>query len=550
MNKVEKQYVVGVDVGTGSARAGVFDLLGNLMGTAKREITVFSDRNARYEQSSAEIWASVCHAVRSAVEQSGIDARLIIGLSFDATCSMVVIGPDGEGLPVGEHNQPSRDVIVWMDQRATGQAERINDSGHSVLEYVGSRISPEMQTPKLLWLKENLTETYNRASHFFDLTDFLTWKASGSLARSVCTTVCKWTYLAHEQRWDASYFEHIGLDDLADQGFRRIGIDVVAPGTPLGAGLTEEAAGQLNLPASIAVGAGMIDAHAGGIGTVGAANADGKINPLGSLAYVFGTSACTLMSSKKKITVPGVWGPYYAAMLSDVWLNEAGQSAAGAAIDHLVTLHPAYPEVQQQAATGGLSPVAWLSSRVKSQVAELSDAVDLARSLHVVPEFLGNRAPFADPGARGCVVGLTMDSSIDSLMALYVAGLCGLAYGLRQIIDAQSAQGIVTDRIVISGGAGQDPLVRQILADATQLDVLAPQCDEPVLLGSAILAALAAGAYPTLTDAMQAMSAFGERYTPATGQTAQSHAHRYKAFARLQAVARELRLQDQVAERV
>jgi ribulose kinase len=231
-------------------------------------------------------------------------------------------------------------------------------------------------------------------------------------------------------------------------------------------------------------------------------------------------------------------------MLPGVWLNEAGQSAAGAAMDHLITLHPAYPEVVRQAVSAGKSAMGWLSSRVKAQVATLSDAAELARGLHVVPEFLGNRAPFADPQARGCIVGLDMDGSIDGLMALYVAGVCGLAYGLRQIIDAQSAEGIATDRVVISGGAGQDPLVRQILADAIQLDVVAPKCEEPVLLGSAILAAVAAGAYPNLSEAMRCMSAFGERYAPVSGQTARLHAQRYEAFVRLQALSREIRSEE------
>ena len=68
------------------------------------------------------------------------------------------------------------------------------------------------------------------AWQFFDLTDFLTWRATGSLARSVCTVTCKWTYLAHEGRWDAGYFRQIGLGDLADEGFARIGTEIVPAG--------------------------------------------------------------------------------------------------------------------------------------------------------------------------------------------------------------------------------------------------------------------------------------------------------------------------------
>ena len=116
-------------------------------------------------------------------------------------------GENGAPLPVGHTNDPSRNIIVWMDHRAIDQANRINKTGHRVLDYVGGRISPEMETPKLLWLKENSPEVYGAAWQFMDLTDFLTWRATGDLSRSVCTVTCKWTFLAHENAWDASYFE-------------------------------------------------------------------------------------------------------------------------------------------------------------------------------------------------------------------------------------------------------------------------------------------------------------------------------------------------------
>ena len=173
-------YLVGVDVGTGSARAGVFDVAGKLLATAKRPISMHREDGGIAEQSSAEVWQAVCDSVREAVSRAGIDPAEVAGIGFDATCSLVVRGPEDETLPVGAPDHPERDIIVWMDHRAVEQAERINAGEHAVLKYVGGRISPEMQTPKLLWLSENRPDIYARAEHFFDLTDFLTWKASGA----------------------------------------------------------------------------------------------------------------------------------------------------------------------------------------------------------------------------------------------------------------------------------------------------------------------------------------------------------------------------------
>ncbi len=533
---VQGDCVIGVDVGTGSARAGVFDLAGRMLASAKYDITLFHSSGSVVEQSSREIWNAVCHAVKEAMAQAAVPPERIAGIGFDATCSLVVLGAGGQPLPVGPSEQAERDIIVWMDHRAVAQAERINATNHAVLKYVGGRISPEMETPKLLWLLENKPSIFAAAWQFFDLTDFLTWRATGDLSRSTCTVTCKWTYLAHERRWDESYFRTIGLGVLADEGFARIGKTVVDPGTPLGSGLTAAAAAQFGLRVGTPVATGVIDAHAGGIGTVGA---DGEAESC--LAYVFGTSSCTMTTTRRPVFVPGVWGPYFSAMVPDAWLNEGGQSVAGAAIDHLLAMHPAAADARRHAELAGESLPEMLAGLATRASEDLSSAVALANGLHVVPEFLGNRAPLADPEARAIIAGLGMDQDLESLVALYVAGLCGIGYGLRQIIEAQAAAGAPVERVVISGGAGRSELVRQLLADATGNPVLATRAEEPVMLGAAMLGAVAGGRFADLPSAMATMSQISRVYTPAVGRIAAVHGARFEAFKKLQSLAREIR---------
>lgn len=525
-------YFVGVDVGTGSARAGVFDAQGTLIGLAKRSINTHRTDAGHAEQSSAQVWDAVCESVAEAVSASQLSAQEIVGISFDATCSLVV---EGSGIGVGAPDHSERDIIAWFDHRAKGQAERINATKHPVLQYVGGCISPEMQTPKLLWLKENHESAYRAARHFFDLTDFLTWKASGSACRSLCTVTCKWSYLAHEQRWDDSYFEAVGLGDLTQEERPRIGWQMVAPGTALGAGLTEAAAAAMSLRPGTPVAAGLIDAHAGGLATVGATGGSGITT---TLAYVFGTSSCTMTSNDTAHQVPGVWGPYHSAMVPGLWLNEGGQSAAGAALDQLCASHPASSEAAIFAADAGHPVTRWLADQAQAKNMG-SHSVRLADGIHVVPEYLGNRAPFADPNRRAVIAGLGLQTGIDSLIRLYVAGLCGLAYGLRQIIETQTECGLETKVISVSGGAGGHPLTAQILADATQKTVEVTVSPEPVLLGSAMLAAQAAGAVPDLRTAMTRMSRVACRYEP-NSDVAALHDARFDAFCRLQAVACEI----------
>lgn len=532
-------YFIGVDVGTGSARAGVFDGAGMLLASHKQDIRMWRDAGHIAEQSSSDIWQAVCASVRTAVARAAVPASDVRGIGFDAACSMVVLDRDMQPLSISASGDAQRNVIVWMDHRAKDQADRINAQGHAVLDFVGGRISPEMQTPKLLWIKENMPATFASAGQFFDLPDFLTYAATGSLTRSACTVTCKWTYLAHEDRWDESYFREIGLPELPAEDFARIGQEIVPPGTALAQGLSEEAADGMGLAPGTPAGAGLIDAHAGGIGTVGA---DPDTGAEANMAYVFGTSACTMATSAKAQKVPGVWGPYYSAMVPGMWLSEGGQSAAGEAIAHLVTNHPASAEASANAERAGLSLQAYLLGEVEQRLPDISDAVALAGPRIIVPDFLGNRAPHADPNATAVISGLTLAKDLDDLLATYVAAVLGVGYGLRQIMDTQKEHDVRPSAIVISGGAGESASIKQLLADASGYPVLATSSPEPVLLGAAMLGAVASGAQPTLTKAMVAMSSVESRCDPAAGtRTQQIHEARFSAFEALQQVDRRLR---------
>ncbi len=397
-----------------------------------------------------------------------------------------------------------------MDHRAVAEARLVNETQDDVLRYVGGTISPEMEIPKLLWLKRHLPATFRSAGHFFDLADYLSFRATGSTARSICTLGCKWNFLARERRWSDSYFERVGLGNLASDNYARIGNEIVAPGTPLGAGLAESAAHDFGLLKGTPVGASLIDAHAGGVGTIGGSSKSGEeVDVRRRLAYIMGTSACIMATTSEPRFVPGVWGPYYSGMIPGFWLNEGGQSAAGAAIDHLVRSHPAYHEAVATARAGGIEVLELLERRILSRAKSPGQAALLARDIHVFPEFIGNRSPFADPDSRAIVAGLDLDADIGAMERLFMAGLCGLAYGLADVVDAFRSHGIDSDLMVIAGGAGRSSLVRQIMADTTGLSVAVPKTQEPVLLGAAMLGAVAGGSYGSIGEAMASMSAIG-----------------------------------------
>ncbi len=540
---VQDKFFVGIDVGTGSARAGIFDARGKQLATAVREIQIWRPEPEYAEQSSSDIWKACCQAVRQALAASAVSPSQIAGLGFDATCSLVAVDGQGNPVSISPTGRDEQNIIGWMDHRAIAEAEEINAQGFSVLKYVGGRISPEMETPKLLWLKRHLPQSWKRARYFFDLADWLSWRCTGDDARSLCTTVCKWTYLGHEaargdslKGWDADYFQAIGLGDLVDEGFKRIGTRILPMGTPLGNGLTVKAAEELGLPAGCAVGVGIIDAHAGGLGMLGA--------PLGGsvpseedfdrrLALIGGTSTCHMAVSREPRFIPGIWGPYYSAMIPGFWLTEGGQSATGALVDHVIYSHARAADLKEESNASGKSVYQLLNERLEDLSRKVDFPARLTEGFHILPYFHGNRSPRANPALRGMVSGLSLSDSIDELALLYLAAIQAIALGTRHIIAEMNAQGYRIDTLFACGGGTKNPVFLREHADITGCRLALPGEPEAVLLGSAVLGAVASGVYGDIPRAMAAMNAPGNIVEPAKGAVAEYHRRKYEVFLRM-----------------
>jgi FGGY-family pentulose kinase len=506
-----------------------------MLGAASRRIEIWRPEPNFVEQSSDDIWAACGQAVRDAMDQAGIPTTDIRGIGFDATCSLVALDPKDRPVSLSPTAKDQCNVIVWMDHRAVAQAQRINSKGHSVLQYVGGTISPEMQTPKLLWLKENLPEAWARTARFFDLPDFLTYMATGTDVRSLCSTVCKWTYLGHERKWDPSYFHDIGLGGLVDEDFKRIGRVIRPMGEPIGAGLVPEAAANLGLPEGIPVGVSIIDAHAGGIGVL-AATLDGKATESGDLqrrlALIGGTSSCHMAVSQEPCFVPGVWGPYYSAMVPEMWLSEGGQSATGSLIDHVIFSHAQGRELVEQARQQGTTVYDLLNRKLAAMSSGLGFPAELTRDLHVLPYYHGNRSPRADPTLAGAVAGLRLSDTQEDLARLYLASVQAIAYGTRHIIEVMNDAGFAIETVLACGGGTKNPVFLREHADITGCRVVLPKESEAVLLGAAILGAVAAGDHPGVVEAMATMNRADQVIMPAAGDVARYHEAKYRVFHR------------------
>lgn len=508
------KHYLGIDVGTGSARAGLFSADGTLLATARHDIRMHRPYPDRAEQSTADIWQAVCRSVREALGKAAIPAESVAAIGFDATCSLALADRDFNPLPLAADNDC--DVIVWMDQRAVAEAAECSATGCEPLDYVGGTMSPEMQMPKLLWLKRHRPDLWERLGYAGDLSDWLTRKATGKNTRSVCTLTCKWGFMPHKNpSWDNNFLTKIGMEDVLMRA--NLPQSAAPVGSAIGT-LTAQAAAELGLHENCTVSAGMIDAHAAAV--LSFALVEDKDIPH-TLGLVAGTSNCHMALHGDALPVPGVWGPYCGVVLPGHWLNEGGQTTTGALLEHLITIlrgSDAYlPDIH--AAVG------------RELLERYAQGTDPAPDTHILPDFLGNRSPHADPAIRGILSGLTFTDAQETFRDLYWAAASAIACGTRAIMERMESRGYRFRHIVLTGGHAKSPLLVRLYADTTGCGLILPDTDEPVLLGSA-MCACAADHGGDLQTALQSLAP-DSHILAANPATRALHNARYARFSDL-----------------
>ncbi|KAG1791840.1 uncharacterized protein HD556DRAFT_1444914 [Suillus plorans] len=506
-------YFIGIDVGTGSARASLVAQNGEIKASSTKDTITWRDHHDHriFEQSTNNIWEQICTAVKEVLKESNIPATAVKGLGFDATCSLAVSDFNAnpitvtKGHDIGKNGH--RNIILWADHRAEKEAELINSTGSIVLNYVGGTMSLEMEVPKILWLKKHMDPALFARCQFFDLPDFFTYKATGDSTRSYCSTTCKCSFVP-DKGWQPDFFERIGLGELIDDGnWRQMGTahgQVQAAGSPVGQGLTRQAAEELGLVEGTAVGSGLIDAYAGWMGTVAARYTEnGQLSTVlpsldesrHRLAAVAGTSTCHLVQSREGVFVKGVWGPYKDATFPGWWMNEGGQSSTGQLIDFIITTHHAYPDLKERAKQEGKAIHTVLLDVLEKLRHEnhVDTYTELTKHIHFYPDFHGNRSPIADPRMRGSIVGLELESSIADLARKYYLTLEAIALQTRHIVEALNTAGHDITSLYMSGGQAKNVVMMQLFADTCNIPVILPKShSEAVVLGAAMLGRIAA----------------------------------------------------------
>jgi FGGY-family pentulose kinase len=469
----EAPYLMGIDYGTGGVRVGLFDREGAPAVFQGVEFTTQHPRPGWAEQDPAEWWESLVQAVRGAMEQSGVSREEIAGISVDAT-SATVMATDEQG----KHLRPA---IMWMDVRAADQAVRIQETGDPALKYSGfGAVSAEWGLPKALWLKENEPKTWSSAARICDCGDWVIQRLTGEWAASINFASSKYFYDRDEGGFPVSLLQAVGLEDLLEKYPQNV-LDL---GVPVGE-LRKDAAEALGLKAGTPVAEGGIDAYAGALGL-------GVVEP-GKLALITGSSHVMIGQAAEAVHGRGLWGAYTDAMIRGQYTIEAGQASTGTVVAWFKNQFAG--NVVAEAERRGVDPYVILNE-LASEVPIGSDG------LIVVDYFQGNRSPHTDPLVRGMIWGLSLSHGPGHLFRAILEGIC---YGTEDIFRNFRSHDFEPRSIVVAGGPTKSNLWMQMHADVSNVPISFTRETEGPVLGSAMLAAVGAGIYPSIQAAAEHM---------------------------------------------
>jgi L-ribulokinase len=501
---VEQQdtHVIGVDFGTLSGRAVVVRVRdGAELASAVHpyaDAVVERALPATGEQLPPDWalqmpgdWVQVLKtAVPEALAASGVDPASVVGIGTDFT-ACTVLPTTADGTPLSDlpqfrerkHAYPK----LWKHHAAQPHADRINalaeERGETWLARYGGKISSEWEFAKALQVLEEDPEVYAATGRWVEAADWIIWQLCGSYVRNACTAGYKGIY--QDGQYPSRDYLAALNPDFADFVVDKLEHPIGQLGDRAG-GLTAEAAGWTGLPAGIAVAVGNVDAHV----TAPAAQATEP----GQLLAVMGTSTCHVMPSDKLADVPGMCGVVEGGIVPGLYGYEAGQSAVGDIFGWFVDngVPAAYRDAAEARGIG-----------LHEHLTELAAAQEVGEHGLVALDWHGgNRSVLVDAELSGVVLGQTLATRPEDT---YRALLEATAFGTRTIIEAFEGSGVPVTEFVVAGGLLKNAFLMQVYADVCRLPLSVIDSQQGPALGSAIYAAVAAGAHPDVTTAAHAM---------------------------------------------
>ncbi|MBV9800260.1 MAG: ribulokinase [Solirubrobacterales bacterium] len=487
-------YAIGVDFGTESGRTLLLDLRTGeeLAAGVVQYPRAVIDRGLPgngeklppdWALQDPDDWVLVLEdGIPYVVAEAGIDPAQVVGIGIDFTsCTVLPVDSDGTPLCKFEHWRGRRHAWpkLWKHHSAQSVANRLTDvaleRGEDFLGRYGGRISSEWYFPKLIevWLEDR--EIYDEAHAFIEAADWIVWWMTGVEIRQSCTAGYKALWSPREGLPSKEFFDaaYPGFDTPAD----KLGRSFVPLGTRAGT-LRPEAAEALTLPASVAVAVGNVDSFVSVPGC--------GVDRPGTYVTVVGTSVCDMIVAPEEVRLPGITGVVEDGILPGLYGYEAGQVAAGDMLAWFV-----------ETVAGRRDPESY--RELEREAGKIGPG---QTGLVALDWWNGNRSILADADLSGVLCGLTLQSTTEQI---YRALLESIAFGNRRIMDNFAEHGLELSEIVACGGiAERSPLLMQMFADVSGLELHVPASEGIPARGSALFGAVAGGAFEDIGGAIAA----------------------------------------------
>jgi L-ribulokinase len=508
----DEQYVVGVDYGTLSGRAVVVRVSDGVeLGSAVldyphavMDVTLASSGATLPPEWALQVASDYVDVLKSAVPaavtNAGINPAHVIGIGTDFTAS-TPLPVLADGTPLNEvagfADRPHAYVKLWKHHAAQGQANRINalaaERAESWLPRYGGFISSEWEFAKGLQLLEEDPEIYERMDHWVEAADWIIWQLCGNYVRNACTAGYKG--ILQDGQYPSREFLGALNPDFAGFADDKVAHEIGQLGSVAGT-LTAEAAAWTGLPEGIAVAVGNVDAHV----TAPAAQA---VSP-GQMLAIMGTSTCHVMNSDVLAEVPGMCGVVDGGIVSGLYGYEAGQSGVGDIFAWYVK-NQVPQRYYDDAAKAELSIHEYLTELIKDQPVG-------AHGLLALDWNNGNRSVLVDTNLSGMLIGQTLTTRAEEI---YRALFEATAFGTRKIVETFNTSGVPVTEFVVAGGLLKNAFLMQTYSDILRMPISTIASEQGPALGSAIHAAVAAGAYADVHAAGSVMGKLNRAvYTP------------------------------------
>jgi L-ribulokinase len=526
----DEQLVIGVDYGTLSGRALVVRVSdGAELGSATLDYphgvmdTTLAASGAKLPpewalQVPSDYIDVLKSAVPAAVKDAGIDPNHVIGIATDFTAS-TPLPVLADGTPINEvpgfANRPHAYVKLWKHHAGQGQADRINElaaaRAESWLPRYGGFISSEWEFAKGLQLLEEDPEIYDLMDHWIEAADWIVWQLSGAYLRNACTAGYKG--ILQDGEYPSKDFLGALNPAFANFALEKVAHKLGQLGAAAGA-LTAQAAEWTGLPEGIAVAVGNVDAHV----TAPAAQATEP----GQMVAIMGTSTCHVMNSDVLVEVPGMCGVVDGGIVSGLYGYEAGQSGVG-------DIFAWY--VKNQLPTNYFDDATAAGKSVHQYLTDLGEPQPVGgHGLVVLDWHNGNRSVLVDTNLSGLLVGATLATKPEEI---YRALLEATAFGARRIVETFNASGVPVTEFIVAGGLLKNPFLMQIYSDVLRMAISTIASEQGPALGSAIHAAVAAGAYPNVKTAGAAMGKLNRSVYQPNPQAADAYDALYAEYTLL-----------------